>query len=143
MVEVDDNVFNLQPGFRAAAAFADLNEDGLLDGLVGIQNGGLLAFEGTEGSTETLAETTPPVFTPRLMPNPGQDAVQWTAERVATGQLQVWSTHGQLVHRQSVAGWASGRLDTRGWEAGAYVLVWTNDKGAPEGAPLTWIKLPN
>ena len=143
LVEVDDNVFNLQPGFRAAAAFADLNQDGLLDGLVGIQNGGLLAFQGTEGSTETLAETSGHAFTPRLMPNPGQDAVQWTAERVATGQLQVWSTHGQLVHRQSVAGWASGRLDTRGWEAGAYVLVWTNDKGAPEGAPLTWIKLPD
>ena len=34
-------------------------------------------------------------------------------------------------------------LDTRGWEAGAYILVWTNDKGAPEGAPLTWIKLPD
>ena len=34
-------------------------------------------------------------------------------------------------------------LNTRGWEAGAYILVWTNDKGAPEGAPLTWIKLPD
>ena len=65
LVEVDDNVLNLQPGFRAAAAFADLNEDGLLDGLIGIQNGGVLAFQGSEGSTETLAETSQPAFTPR------------------------------------------------------------------------------
>jgi hypothetical protein len=143
LVEVDDNVFNLQPGFRAAAAVADLNQDGLLDGLVGIQNGGLLAFEGSEGPTETLAETTGPVFNPRLMPNPGQEVVQWTAGHIATGQLQVWSIHGQLVHRQSVAGLKSGHLGTQGWEAGAYVLVWINDKGAPEGAPLTWIKLPD
>ena len=144
LVEVNDNVFNLQPGFRAAAAFADLNQDGLLDGLIGIQNGGLLAFEGSEGSTETLAETAVhDAFNPLVMPNPGQEAIQWSAGRVATGELQVWSIHGQRVHRQSVAGMASGGLDTRGWEAGAYILVWTNDKGAPEGAPLTWIKLPD
>jgi hypothetical protein len=143
LVEVNDNVFNSQPGFRAAAAFADLNQDGLLDGFVGIQNGGVLAFEGMEGSTEVLAESAAAGFRPSVMPNPGHESVQWTGGSMATGQLQVWSIHGQLMHQQSVAGLQSGHLNTRGWKAGAYVLTWTNDKGAPEGAPLTWIKLPD
>ena len=142
LVEVDDNVFNLQPGFRAAAAFADLNQDGLLDGLVGIQNGGVLAFQGSEGTTESLSESAESSFTPSVKPNPGQEVVQWATDRMVGGELQVWSIHGQLVHRQSVAGMRSGHLGTQGWEAGVYVLVWTNDKGAPEGAPLTWMKLP-
>ena len=44
--EVDNEVLGTANGFRAAVALADLNADGLLDALLGVQNGGLMAFQG-------------------------------------------------------------------------------------------------
>ena len=46
----ESEVFGPRNGFRAASTFQDLNGDGLLDAVVGIQNGGILAYQG---STDT------------------------------------------------------------------------------------------
>ena len=55
--EVNNDLLGGALGFRAAAAFKDLNNDGLLDVFIGIQNGGLLAFLGASnaGCTDSQA----------------------------------------------------------------------------------------
>lgn len=140
--EVDGDVLGPPPGFRAAAAFAELNGDSLLDVVLGIQNGGLLAWMGGVGVPDDLVDWrgTQPCL---VWPNPGKDFVRWSTGVDWHGELEAWSMHGRLVHRQSIYGQSSGVVDTSTWPAGGYILRWrsSNDKGAPSSAPLTWIKL--
>ena len=83
LLEVNDAVFGGREGFRCAAAIADVDNDGLLDALVGIQNGGLLAYSS---STDTLIVDAAalPAWEWQVMPNPGRDAFRWrSAQRCA------------------------------------------------------------
>ena len=149
--EVEGEVFGPRNGFRAASAFADLNGDGLLDAMVGIQNGGILAYRGgTDTAVVDLGPPSPQAMALRLMPNPGREEFHWESSHPWSGELQVWNAHGQRIATTRVAGQNRGTLNTASWPSGMYVVVPVlhrsnragNSKGVPGGTPLTWIKLP-
>ena len=145
LLEVNDAVFGGREGFRCAAAIADVDNDGLLDALVGIQNGGLLAYSS---STDTLIVDAAalPAWEWQVMPNPGRDAFRWRSARPWSGELTAWSVTGRKVGHAVVQGQREGAMETTDWAPGTYVIrpVLTpgNSKGVPMGTPLTWIKLP-
>ncbi|OUU17459.1 MAG: hypothetical protein CBC05_05890 [Crocinitomicaceae bacterium TMED45] len=145
LLEVNDAVFGGREGFRCAAAIADVDNDGLLDALVGIQNGGLLAYSS---STDTLIVDAAalPAWEWQVMPNPGRDALRWRSAQPWSGQLTAWSVTGRKVGHVVVQGQREGAMETTDWAPGTYVirpmLTPGNSKGVPMGTPLTWIKLP-
>ena len=145
LLEVNDMVFGGREGFRCAAAIADVDNDGLLDALVGIQNGGLLSYSS---STDTAIVDAGflPAWEWQLMPNPGRDAFRWRSAQPWLGELTAWSVTGKKVGHVVVQGQREGAMETSGWAPGTYVIrpVHTpgNSKGVPMGTPLTWIKLP-
>ena len=145
LLEVNDAVFGGREGFRCAAAIADVDNDGLLDALVGIQNGGLLAYSS---STDTLIVDAAalPAWEWQVMPNPGRDAFRWRSAQPWSGELTAWSVTGRKVGHVVVQGQREGAMETTDWAPGTYVIrpVLTpgNSKGVPMGTPLTWIKLP-
>ena len=149
--EVEEAVFGPRNGFRAASALADLNDDGLLDAMVGIQNGGILAYQGgIDTAVVDLGPSTLHAMLWRLMPNPGQAEFRWESAQPWTGELHVWNAHGQRIAAEPVLGQNRGTLHTASWPSGMYVVVPVldpasapgNSKGAPAGTPLTWIKMP-
>lgn len=145
LLEVNDAVFGGREGFRCAAAIADVDNDGLLDALVGIQNGGLLAYSS---STDTLIVDAAalPAWEWQVMPNPGRDALRWRSAQPWSGELTAWSVTGRKVGHVVVQGQREGAMETTDWAPGTYVirpmLTPGNSKGVPMGTPLTWIKLP-
>ena len=145
LLEVNDAVFGGREGFRCAAAIADVDNDGFLDALVGIQNGGLLSYSS---STDTVIGDAGflPEWEWQLMPNPGRDAFRWRSAQPWSGELTAWSVTGKKVGQVVVQGQREGAMETSAWAPGTYVIrpVHTpgNSKGVPMGTPLTWIKLP-
>ena len=145
LVEVNDAVFGSREGFRCAATFADLDSDGLLDALVGIQNGGLLAY-GSSTDTVIVNAGTLPAWEWQVMPNPGRDAFRWRSAQPWSGVLTAYSVNGKKVGDVVVQGQREGAMETKDWAPGTYVIrpmqISGNSKGVPVGTPLTWIKLP-
>ena len=145
LLEVNDAVFGGREGFRCAAAIADVDNDGLLDALVGIQNGGLLAYSSSS-DTLILDAAALPAWEWQVMPNPGRDAFRWRSAQPWSGELTAWSVTGRKVGHVVVQGQREGAVETTDWAPGNYVIrpVLTpgNSKGVPMGTPLTWIKLP-
>ena len=145
LLEVNDAVFGGREGFRCAAAIADVDNDGFLDALVGIQNGGLLSYSS---STDTVIVDAGflPAWEWQLMPNPGRDAFRWRSAQPWSGELTAWSVTGKKVGHVVVQGQREGAMETFGWAPGTYVIRPVhppgNSKGVPMGTPLTWIKLP-
>ena len=145
LLEVNDAVFGGREGFRCAAAIADVDNDGFLDALVGIQNGGLISYSS---STDTVIVDAGflPVWEWQVMPNPGRDAFRWRSAQPWSGELTAWSVTGKKVGHVVVQGQREGTMETSAWAPGTYVIrpVHTpgNSRGVPMGTPLTWIKLP-
>ena len=145
LLEVNDAVFGGREGFRCAAAIADVDNDGFLDALVGIQNGGLLSYSS---STDTAIVDAGflPAWEWQVMPNPGRDAFRWRSAQPWSGELTAWSVTGKKVGHVVVQRQREGAMETSAWAPGTYVIrpVHTpgNSKGVPMGTPLTWIKLP-
>ena len=152
LLEVDDAVFGPGQGLRAAATFADVNGDGVLDAFVGVQNGGLLAYASPEQSVSVADATiTAHSWEWAVMPNPGQSVLKWSSADAWTGALEVWNVAGQKVASLPVHRAKRGSIDVVGWPAGTYLLrpfvdagfgMGWQSKGVPVGTPLTWIKLP-
>ncbi|MGB0247166.1 MAG: FG-GAP repeat domain-containing protein [Flavobacteriales bacterium] len=145
LLEVNDAVFGGREGFRCAAAIADVDNDGFLDALVGIQNGGLLSYSSSTDTVIVDAGSLPG-WEWQLMPNPGRDAFRWRSAQPWSGELTAWSVTGKKVGHVVVQGQREGAMETSAWAPGTYVIrpVHTpgNSKGVPMGTPLTWIKLP-
>ena len=144
LLEVNDAVFGGREGFRCAAAIADVDNDGLLDALVGIQNGGLLSYSSST-DTAIVDAGFVPAWEWQVMPNPGRDAFRWRSAQPWSGELTAWSVTGKKVGHVVVRGQREGAMETSAWAPGTYVIrpVHTpgNSKGVPMGTPLTWIKL--
>jgi len=145
LLEVDDAVFGGREGFRCAAAIADVDNDGLLDALVGIQNGGLLAYSSSTDTVIVDAGSLP-AWKWQVMPNPGRDAFRWRSAQPWSGELTAWSVTGKKVGHVVVQREREGAMETSDWAPGTYVIrpvhIPGNSKGVPMGTPLTWIKLP-
>jgi hypothetical protein len=143
--EVQASVFGDVHGYRAAAAFGRLDGDSLLDAVLGIQNGGLLAWVGGEGAVDVV-DVRRPRPTWSLWPNPGTDVVRWETSSTWSGTLEVWNSQGQRVMDVPVHASNRGHVDMSHLPNGMYVMrprsesPRPNDKGAPAGAPLTWVK---
>jgi hypothetical protein len=143
--EVQASVFGDVHGYRAAAAFGRLDGDSLLDAVLGIQNGGLLAWVGGEGAVDVV-DVRRPGPTWSLWPNPGTDVVRWETSSTWSGTMEVWNSQGQRVMDVPVRASNRGHVDMSHLPNGMYVMrprsesPRPNDKGAPAGAPLTWVK---
>jgi hypothetical protein len=147
--EVNNDLLGGALGFYAASAFHDVNDDGLLDVFVGIQNGGVLALSGVvDSSTTAMADAIQEPMSWNVMPNPGQNELRWATTVEWSGSLEVHDLMGKRIDVLPVNHQRRGVVDAQHWPAGSYILrpVVTptagNKKGAPTGTPLTWIKLP-
>ena len=148
--EVNNDLLGGALGFYAATAFHDVNDDGLLDVVMGIQNGGLLALSGiVDSSTTTMAHPIRETMAWSVMPNPGRNELQWATNLEWSGSLEVLDMMGKRIDVLPVNHQRRGAVDAQGWPAGSYILrpvvaqTASNKKGAPAGTPLTWIKLPD
>ena len=147
LVEVNEAVFGPKEGFRCAAAFADLDDDGLLDALLGIQNGGILAFSSSS-DTINLEATFPPLpsWEWQIMPNPGLNEISWRSETHWSGELWIWSATGQVMARYPVRNENYGLIQAETWPPGLYIIRASLDNETNPmdemTVPLTWIKLP-
>ena len=149
--EVDNVVFGTGNGFRASAAFSDLNNDGLLDAFVGIQNGGMLAYFGASDSSTTQLQTQVNLHLNwGLMPNPGSSSFRWQSAQPWTGELQVWNAQGQRISSLPIDHQTEGVVQADAWQSGIYIVIpvvnaMVDDqtkKGALIGTPLSWMKMP-
>ena len=148
--EVNNDLLGGALGSYAAAAFHDVNDDGLLDVVMGIQNGGVLALSGVVDSSNTaLADAIGEPMSWNVMPNPGRSEWQWSTNLEWSGSLEVHDLMGKHIDVIPVNHQRQGVVDAREWPAGSYILrpvvahTAGNKKGAPAGTPLTWIKLPD
>ena len=131
------NVLNHIDGLRSACTFSDVNGDGKFDCLMGIQNGGIRCYMGSDSVTidiPEIAEYTPIKL--NVFPNPGTSEINWTSP-FEDVEVYIYSTTGFLISRtfESV-------ICTDDWPAGIYVLSPTKT-GSPIGPPVLWVKLEN
>ena len=134
-------------GFRASAAFADLNNDSIVDCLLGIQNGGLMCYYSSDSTTSGIVspsllglETSLTIF-----PNPGNSILNWriTARHTLEPRIiEVRNQLGALVYSSSAT--LNGSIHTDTWSNGVYIISIRNigtKKGDLIGPPVRWIKL--
>ena len=145
--EVDNEVLGAANGFRAAVALADLNGDGLLDALLGVQNGGLMAFQGgtvPDDVHEAMLALTAEPNPLTLAPNPGSDVVRWTTASPWSGSLCMFDQTGRCVQRTPVFDAKEGMLSAQPLAPGVYLVrrdVQGQQKGASAETPLQWVKV--
>ena len=138
LLEVNDAVFGGREGFRCAAAIADVDNDGLLDALVGIQNGGLLAYSS---STDTAIVDAGflPAWEWQVMPNPGRDAFRWECPTVVrrTHRVECDRQESRTRGRSRATGRRHGDLRLGAWHlchsSGAHPR---KQQGRPDGNAL-------
>ncbi|MFN7115964.1 MAG: T9SS type A sorting domain-containing protein [Saprospiraceae bacterium] len=95
---------NVLVGAQSRVALADLNNDGLLEMMVGNQRGGLSAFKTNLPSGGTVPVTEPAsAFDVKIMPNPAATTLQIAvnAYHNTPKTLQLFNAAGQLVLQQS------------------------------------------
>ncbi|MBC7778323.1 MAG: T9SS type A sorting domain-containing protein [Phycisphaerae bacterium] len=113
---------NIDEGNRSHPAFADIDNDGILDMAVGNQRGGLALYR-TEMVNCTVPLHTASPNTPalRISPNPARAwaHVDWSINK--TIRWQAFNALGQLTaHGESASG--SFNVEVRNWETGIYIL---------------------
>lgn len=145
-------------GFRAGAAFADLNGDSVVDCLLGIQNGGVKCYISSDSSTTHVTNINTTDATPSLnvFPNPGKDILNW--EFTSSISLLTSKSHaaidvrnelGQTIYQSPTlspnAGILRGSISTNNWPGGVYIVALVELSGTKKGdllgPPLRWVKL--
>ena len=97
-----NNYGNLSIGIEIRPDFADLNDDGVIDMIVGNKRGGLSAFVTsfrTDGSVPTKEITDTPAF--QIYPNPSRDGrfyVEWEGALKQTQQMRIVDALGREVY---------------------------------------------
>ena len=153
-------------GFRAGAAFADLNGDTIVDCLIGIQNGGLRCYISGDSSTSDIENhfNTFSNNTFNLFPNPGTDVLNWEFSVTNLHTSNLHSAHILVRNELGITVFTSpihtlssritnGSISTLDWASGIYIVsivendnngrgnLLRNRKGGPIGPPVRWIKL--
>lgn len=113
---------NVDDGNRSHAAFADLDDDGYVDLVVGNYRGGLSLYKTIVADCLPTSATQQPVERPvTLLPNPARSWVQATMPGTGTVDWRVYNTFGQLTaNGQSDQGQFTILVNT--WLPGVYFL---------------------
>lgn len=129
------NVLNNISGYRTASTFGDLNSDDKLDCLIGIQNGGMRCYFGSDSVTIGVPDIVENEAVELvLFPNPGTNVLNWKSH-IPDTEIEVYNSTGILMGQTT-----GGSILTEGWSAGIYIVVPTKT-GSPLGPPSLWIKL--
>ena len=145
-------------GFRAGAAFAELNGDSLVDCLLGIQNGGLRCYISSDSSTSEITNHPSSAGYQQLnvFPNPGKHILNWQFSASPTllathseTAIEVRNELGQTIFKSPIPspneGRISGSISTINWPGGVYILslieLSGTKKGGLLGPPVRWVKL--
>jgi len=145
-------------GFRAGAAFAELNGDTLVDCIIGIQNGGLRCYISSDSSTSDITTLPLTTITPlfHVFPNPGKNILNWEFSASPSllanhsqAAIEVRNELGQSIFKSPIPtpheGRISGSISTNNWPGGVYFLslieLSGTKKGDLLGSPIRWIKL--
>jgi hypothetical protein len=112
--EIESNIYNtfttiteqlggIQEGSQVRIALADLDQDGLLEMMVGNQRGGLSAFKTDIPANNTVPVTEPKeVFDIQIMPNPASTVVNIvTKEYNIARKIMLYNAAGQLILQDS------------------------------------------
>ena len=133
--EQTTNVLNYVSGYRSKCTFGELNDDGKIDCLMGIQNGGMRCYLGSDSvtiNTPELPVASKPKF--NLFPNPGESILNWICNDPQV-KVQIFNSTGILIGT-----FMEREVQTPNWPSGTYIVVPTK-AGSPSGSPALWIKL--
>jgi len=130
-INLDDNLFGLflesesnygqiQAGGESQPSFADINDDGFYEMVVGNIRGGLQFFAtDLKTSMNTSTSTTTLETTIQLLPNPTSDQLTLTLpSTLSIDQIQVYNSVGQLMKSTTHTTFSVSAL-----EAGIYLVV--------------------
>ncbi len=115
-------------GVNTAPAYADLDNDGYMDLILGMQSGGLQYHKGKR-YTFGLAEDHPNRLIKglKVYPNPGKDLFKVENPAMDKGTLHVYNLNGQLVLIHNVTE-ASVNVDLSDKPNGLYLFHFSNGK---------------
>jgi len=129
------NVLNHISGYRSACTFGDLNSDGKNECFIGIQNGGMRCYFGSDSVTINVPEIIENQAVDLvLFPNPGTSTLTWKSH-ITDIDVEVYNTTGIFMGQSS-----NGSISTLEWASGIYIVIPTKT-GIPLGPPALWIKL--
>lgn len=129
------NVLNHVSGYRTASTFSDLNDDGKLDCLIGLQNGGMRCYMGSDSVTIDVVENLQPEpISFNIYPNPGRSILNWSSS-LEDSKIEIYTTTGIKIISTS-----DKVINTEGFANGIYIVVQTKT-GSPQGPPALWMKL--
>ncbi len=120
---------NVDDGERSSPAFADLNDDGLIDLVTGNLRGGLSVYrtELAVCKPPVSAVRTPEATALRVFPNPAQS---WVQVQMPVNQAVSWRVFDVLGHIVAEGTAASGTvyLQTEDWNPGIYVVAMSDGR---------------
>ncbi|MDX1913899.1 MAG: T9SS type A sorting domain-containing protein, partial [Saprospiraceae bacterium] len=119
---------NLDEGFRSHPALADIDNDGVLDMVVGNQRGGLSMYKTILKEINIPLGVDAPDVVPalKISPNPTRAwvRVEWPAN--APTRWQVFNSLGQMA-AEGTSENGSFTMDARTWASGIYVIKAESD----------------
>lgn len=121
---------NVDDGARTHPALADLDDDGILEMVVGNQRGGLSLYKTTlVDCTVSTKDNTLELLSAHISPNPAHDWVRVQVDQFPENTLswQVFTTMGQLKSQGTTQS-QNFSIDASGWNPGVYVLEMANGR---------------
>lgn len=123
---LNESFINNKIGKHLAPAIADINNDGLLDFLVGNARGGLNFFTSdikAQFEVPTSTTTVDNKLELKAYPNPSHDVLYLSFAKPlsSTAVLEVFNVNGQKVHQQQINALQTA-IDVSNWSKGIYVI---------------------
>lgn len=122
-LQVSDKWGNLDDGARTHPALADIDEDGMLEMVVGNQRGGLTLYKTILGSCTTQTTSIPQSMEPAvtLQPNPANTEAVLKINLNEPFKWEVSNIMGQFI--TSGTAHSHTTLNTSTWEPGVYWVI--------------------
>ncbi len=120
---VDPMWGNVDEGGRTHPAFADLDNDGILEMVVGNLRGGLSLFKTTLVDCSTVAVQQPAVAKPlvQISPNPARDWLRLSVQPAGALRWRALNALGQVVATGESSS-SPVNIQTTGWKSGIYFM---------------------